>query len=362
MEILDLAKIDKITYGLETNNIDITKKIIDHLSSNGIITDSKNIHSIIGFDPFIGIPKVFTIYLNDGTIIKIDEYAERIKRALVTINLVNLIEEKLSFNKESEIVITFTDKKYLPVFNIFFEYYSKLNLSNLLVVTLDQDAYDELLKKSIHVMLIKYNSETDGNFWRFRSNIINLVFKTGKKDLIHTDSDCIWLKNIIPVLNIKGYEIIGQIEHGHPFHISGEYGFIMCCGFYKMSYTEKTISLIDKIMEQMIDDDQVALNEYVFKNKDSLLDHDKLNVIRKEIILHDSCRVGFINELVTTREVSMNVRNEKSIELVRICDDNTYCFHPWLYHTDILDKAKYLLEKIQLASQTKRDDNLIYLN
>jgi hypothetical protein len=87
------------------------------------------------------------------------------------------------------IIITFTDFKYLDIFNIFYDNFKKLNL-DLLVVSLDEKTFDELKTRNIHTIYKPYDIQSKINFWEFRLNIINEIFKQSKSDLIHTDSDC----------------------------------------------------------------------------------------------------------------------------------------------------------------------------
>lgn len=354
MEIIDISTIKKITYGTDKQHrIDVTDKTIKFLSNNGIITDSKNFHSITITDPHYGHTKELMFYY-DNIIITVKEGSSRLKKAVVTSDFVNLVLKKISDIASPSIVLTFVNNNYYPIFEVFIEYYEKLNLSNLLVISLDKNIYDKLIKRNINTLLINYDEKHDGCLWRFRINIINAIFKISKKDLIHTDSDCIWLKNILPFMSTTDYEIIGQIEYGRPFNISCKYGFVMCCGLFKMKYAQKTIDLIDKISEQMINDDQDAFNEYIFNNHAEIIQHDPMNIIMKEIKLNDSCRIGIINHFITTRETSPgNV----------LCDEDTYCFHPWLSSSEILDKKSKLLEYLSDGSRRKRDqDKKIHIN
>lgn len=345
METIDLYKIKKIEYGAN-QKIDVTEKISVYLSEHKIITDSTNIHAIIMNDPNVGIMK--TLDFHGEQIIKVNEGSGHLYKAIITTDFVDKITE-ITKNIATPIVLTFTDSKYLPIFDIFYEYFSKFNLTNLLVVALDTDAHTYLNSKKINTILIKYNKTINGNFWRFRSNIINAIFKIAKKDLIHTDSDCIWIKNIIPLINnMNDYNVVAQIEFGHPFSISNVHGFIMCCGFYKLTYSNKTIELIDKTMEQWIDDDQVSFNTYIFKNKQTTINHNNTNTIIRTLILRNQYKIGLLNGIYSTREYQ-NVRPNNKLSVM--CNNRTYCFHPWLSQSDVADKKKFLLRLLDEGMQ-----------
>jgi hypothetical protein len=94
------------------------------------------------------------------------------------------------------IIITFVDFKYLEIFNIFYEYFEKLNL-DLLVISLDEETFENLKMRQIKTVYIEYKIDSKKQFWEFRLSIINKIFKKTKRSIIHTDSDCFWFKNIL---------------------------------------------------------------------------------------------------------------------------------------------------------------------
>ena len=102
------------------------------------------------------------------------------------------------------IIVTFTDFKYLKIFDIFYDNLKKLNLGlDLLVVSLDEETFNLLNKRGIKTIYKQYNIKSKLYFWEFRLNIINEIFKKNKMDIIHTDADCFWFKNILECINIQ---------------------------------------------------------------------------------------------------------------------------------------------------------------
>ena len=63
------------------------------------------------------------------------------------------------------IIITFTDYNYIDIFNIFYENFKKLNLNNLLVVSLDEKSFDYLNKLSINTIFTPYKINNKTKFW-----------------------------------------------------------------------------------------------------------------------------------------------------------------------------------------------------
>ena len=110
----------------------------------------------------------------------------------------NDLTDVLNKIEDDTIIVTFIDYKYVTIFNIFYSYFKKLNLKNLLVIALDISSYNYLKKyNDINIFYIKYSLTNKDLFWRFRLSVINYIFKLSMKNIIHTDSDCLWFKNII---------------------------------------------------------------------------------------------------------------------------------------------------------------------
>ena len=108
-------------------------------------------------------------------------------------------------------------------------------------------------------------------------------------------------------------------------------GFILCCGFYYIKYTENNSLIIDLIKNNSIEkDDQVLFNNYFFDNKRDIITHNENDIIYKTIILNDNRRIGIISDNIISRMYKKEL----------------YCFHPCLKSKDIISKIKELYEKI----------------
>lgn len=186
-----------------------------------------------------------------------------------------IIKYYLDKIKDNNIIITFVDTNYIPIFNIFYQNFKKLNLKNLLVISLDDKTFIHMRKRNIFSLLFKYELKKRNNFWDFRYNIINNLFKLSKKNIIHSDSDCIWFNDITknPVFSLQ-YDIIGQQAFGIPGNVVKILGSVLCCGFYKINYNENTSDLFNeisnKIYNQNIKDDQVKINNFILREHDKI--------------------------------------------------------------------------------------------
>ncbi len=235
---------------------------------------------------------------------------------------------------DPNIILTFIDYKYIPLFNIFYSYFEKHNLKNLLLIALDLNTYNYLSKyENIHVFYIKYNLDNKDLFWKFRLSLINQIFKISMKNIIHTDSDCLWFKNILEEVKNLEYDIVGSIAYGFPEDLVKKHGFILCCGFYYIKYNVKTKDFFDKIINQNfnINDDQILMNTYIFNNKKSILNYNNHHLITKYIETNDNLEIAILSDSVVSRTYQ----------------ESLYCFHPYLASKDINGKLYELYNKLK---------------
>jgi hypothetical protein len=244
---------------------------------------------------------------------------------------------------DDTIIITFTDYKYLPIFNIFYKHFEKLNLNNLLVISLDKETFNELTSRTINTVLKEYNTGYSKDllskryFFIDRLIVINEIFKSTKKNIIHTDADCFWFKNILTEINkIKNCDIIGQIDPGGllPNRIVKKIEFELCCGFFYIKYNESNAKIIDNMLEikDLVEKkykrlcDQRLFNHYFIINKRKIINTTKNTFLRYKIILNDNTTIGMIR-------CKHSSRNYQS---------NLYCYHPFLGRGTIEDRIKLL--------------------
>jgi hypothetical protein len=231
------------------------------------------------------------------------------------------------------IILTFINSKYVPIFDVFYKYFKEHNLDNLLVICLDKDTQNEVTDLGVRTMFVDYIICDICDFWRFRLSVINNIFKYSEKNIIHTDVDCFWLKNIIQVFDaLPNYDLIGHVSFGHPIQIVEKIGFVMCCGLYFLRYSKKTMNLLDRILAQRLNfvDDQVYFNHYIYENHEKIQDAN-FEHLYKTIDLKDKICVGIIKDSVVSREYQ----------------DGLFCFHPFLPSDKINEKLVVINKKYQ---------------
>jgi Nucleotide-diphospho-sugar transferase len=222
------------------------------------------------------------------------------------------------------IVLTFINLKYIPIFDVFYQHFKQHNLNNLFVICLDKESREHVDSFGVHTMLIHYNIVDLCEFWRFRLTVINNIFKYSEKNIIHTDVDCFWLKNIIPIFSeLSSYDLVGHVAFGHPIQIVDKIGFVMCCGLYFLRYSRKTMNLLDRILAQRLNfvDDQVYFNHYIYENHVKIQDGN-CEYLYKSVDLKDKICVGILKNSIVSRDYQ----------------DGLFCFHPFLPSDEIGEK------------------------
>jgi hypothetical protein len=245
-------------------------------------------------------------------------------------DLINILKKI----EDDTIILTFIDYKYIPIFNIFYTYFEKLNLKNLIVIALDLNTYNYLKKyEDLYILYLQYNLNNKELFWKFRLSTINYIFKISMKNIIHTDSDCLWFKNIIEEVKNLDYDIIGSIAYGFPEDLVKKHGFILCCGFYYIKYNDKTKDFFDKIINQQLNsnDDQILMNTYIFNNKKIILNYNNHHFITKYIQTVDNLEIAIIHDTIISRTYQSSL----------------YCFHPYLPSKNINGKLYELYMKLK---------------
>lgn len=244
--------------------------------------------------------------------------------------------EQCSTIQDDTIIITFTDRKFLPIFNIFYHHFEKHALDNLLVIALDQYSYEATCRLGIRTFFIEYDFSDKYLFWKFRLDVINQIFQYSKKNILHTDADCFWFKNILAELKTnmvnENYDLVAHIAYGHPIQIVEKIGFVMCCGLYYLKYNDKNRMFIDRVIAQDISyvDDQVYFNAYIYYNHKTISETVDSPIMLKDIVLKDGFKVGILKNTMVSRTFHPNL----------------YCFHPNLEDKIIANKLLELKKYI----------------
>lgn len=243
---------------------------------------------------------------------------------------------------EDTIVVTFIDFVYLPVFKFFHFFYQNLKMDNLLVISLDKQIHQYCIDNNIKSILYEFDLKKlgIGEFMCVRLNVMNQLYKQLKKNIIYTDADCFWIKNIISLINDKNIDcdLIGHTALGHPTHLVQKYGFVLCFGFFYMKYSEKNHHFFDQMIDfkklhpKMTNDDQIIMNEYIF---DSAIDIEK-NIKNDPLFIHkillkNGVKVGYVS----------------FSHIHRTYNKNLILWHPYMPSPKMQDKVAQVWKEIE---------------
>jgi len=166
-------------------------------------------------------------------------------------------------NSNDYLVISFCNYDYVKLAEIWITELNKINVAKYIIISADEKTYKHLKSKNINTELKNYNQKE--SFWVYRINIIkSFLEKNTTKYLVHSDLDAIWKKNICEQVFKENANIDLFFSQGTIFpqeHLN-KHKFVLCCGFFCIRYSEKTITFFNKYINKLshIKDDQKAIN------------------------------------------------------------------------------------------------------
>jgi len=221
------------------------------------------------------------------------------------------LDKLVAKKKTSNIILGFANFNYLPIFEIWYDYFSTLGLNNLIMVALDKKMHNYLTERKIDSFLCQIEGFQDfistkqskaekqllTKLWLHRLKVIQHLLNNGV-NVIHTDCDAVWLQNIYDHIKDSNKDIEISRGVGHPRAIVQRWGFSCCCGFFYIKSNNRTRRFMNEWIRiaDEVGDDQSAFNKILFvrgikwrKNKDDLLGvlpdfNVTINVITDSII------------------------------------------------------------------------------
>lgn len=193
----------------------------------------------------------------------IDKHTKIFENKIFYRNINELIEKTIDKIDNNDVIITFVDKNRINKFNIFYKNIKELYLNNLLVISLDTETYYKINKLTSTILLENYKENLE---------TINKIFKLGKKDLIYTNIEYIWKKDISKQLKYVDYDLIS---------IKGDNNIINS-NFFKVQYNIDTIYLFDKIINKFYNKNMnTKINNFILDEKIDVLKDKNNNKIIK---------------------------------------------------------------------------------
>lgn len=250
-----------------------------------------------------------------------------------------LINDQISSNRVHLCFISFA---YLPIFNIWFSHLEKISLKDLCVVAVDEPCYLALKSRKIRTVLMQLPEQiipsTRTKLWTQRVLLIHELIHLGI-NVIHSDADAFWLKNILPFLENNKADLVFSIAYRMPENIVKEWGFILCCGFFEIKSNENTKKFMGDYLKKCreVTDDQLALNQLLF-DKGVMWEQQSTEYN------HGKCR---------HYNISIDVMPNSKVS--RRPNANLSIFHPSLNKTlIILEKQQQALNGLELCKKTTK--------
>lgn len=175
------------------------------------------------------------------------------------------ILHKIAQNKT--IIIVFANKQYSKVLGNWIEAINKLNITNYLVISMDEILHRQL--NEMHIPSIERICNVElGDIWNHRIKVINEIIECGY-NVVHSDADAIWLKNPMQeYIYNQPYDMIFSQGTYWPKNAHKKFGFVLCCGFFYIKANKATLRFIKQVGLDVLksNDDQVSCNEYMLKH------------------------------------------------------------------------------------------------
>ena len=248
-------------------------------------------------------------------------------------------------------IIAFGDGKFKRIALNWVKHLEVLGITNYVVISLDTEIYDFLTSHGANTELIeqadifKHRDQRNMNkAWAMR---LQLIYDrlSGHDGIIHSDLDAVWLRDPSKFINLE-YDIIAstgnmQTEMYEQLNLS------FCMGWIFFKNNDKIKNLFKKILDhESRFDDQLALNDYLIKQKNIRMSDKSDNIIGIKEVTFGDIKTQVLCEKIVARHPA-------SIKTSRDC---AYVYHPHLCG-DIPQREK-LLKVVDLWCLNESDTQL----
>ena len=161
-------------------------------------------------------------------------------------------------------VVTFCNADYVKLAVPWVRNLERTGVRDYVVAATDEIAQAELTKQGVNTRLANgVFSKGRGFVFASRLNVIHQYLKDGV-DVVHSDLDAIWKRNILPQLDDPGVDLYMSQGTVLPQEHFEKHGFVLCCGFYYAKSNERVVNFF-AALKKFIDErrehnDQLALN------------------------------------------------------------------------------------------------------
>lgn len=203
--------------------------------------------------------------------------------------------------KQSKVkIIVFANYNYLPVLKNWLAAMKKINVTNYLIISLDEQLYHHLQDKNINTLLRPCELDL-GKLWIHRVDVILELMEKGH-DVIHSDADAIWLKDPQPYLEKLPQDMIFSQGTIWPPDVQEKWGFVLCCGFFLLRSNPQTLQFVRALAQRVRKDkdDQVSCNRLLVEKNviwDKPSDLYSIDFRGKQFVCSKQTRIGKSKDL-----------------------------------------------------------------
>lgn len=217
---------------------------------------------------------------------------------------------------ENTVIVSFMDKNFLQLIKWWYSKFKNYKYK-IVIFCIDKKTYLELDEPKIY----KYpyfleEGYTNNKLWNERNKMLFNILQMGF-DFIHTDLDCFWFHDPIPLMldASQHYDFIFSTDFLMKKFIDSM-GFTVCCGFYLMKSTINNKIFFEKFVENLNKD---KIDQELFNN---IIGYYGVEVENK-----NNDFIGFEVNIGNIWKMAL-LSNKFATRLEDELNEETYLYHP----------------------------------
>ena len=178
-------------------------------------------------------------------------------------------------------IISFCNYPYREIALNWVKHLEALSIDNYEVLCLDLESDEYLKSHGCHSRVLdEFNDDwISGCKHTMRRTFIFKKYLEEGFDIIHSDTDALWVKNPIPDLIDSNNQdvIVSTVRHGAAFppEVREAFGFTCCMGWIFFRSNHRTVSYLDRFLNtrEIKGSDQKNFNEFLLFNNPAITAH-----------------------------------------------------------------------------------------
>jgi hypothetical protein len=223
-------------------------------------------------------------------------------------------------------IISFCNYPYREIALNWVKHLEELSIDNYEVLCLDAESYGYLKAHDCHSrMLDEFDDDwISGCKHTMRRTLIFKKLLEEGFDIIHSDTDALWLKNPIPDLIEANYQdiIVSTVRHGYAFppEVREALGFTCCMGWIFFRSNQNTINYLDRFLStrEIKGSDQKNFNQFLLHNNPNVKSHN----LGDDLSIYNT-----VDENYNYKELSLLALSKPLVKRGPI-EASTYVWHP----------------------------------